>query len=91
MQVIPHIGGDPEHVDIPFVGIEHGEQLVPQFITDVLDTHIPLHRCEPVLQLSPQLVPSHVADPPAIDGHALHDVGPQFIIDVLSTHIVPHR
>jgi hypothetical protein len=51
----------------------------------------PLQRLCPMGHVPPQVVPSHVALPPVMLGHAKQDDAPQEPTSVLLTHFVPHR
>ena len=55
-------------------------------------THTPLQSWGSALgQVPPHFVPSHVAVPPVIAGHAEHDDEPHEPTSILLTHFVPHR
>lgn len=60
-------------------------------LTHVVVPLAPGHIESPVGQVSPHLVPSHVADPPVGAGHAVHDVVPHVATALLLTHLVPHK
>jgi hypothetical protein len=68
----------------------HGAPQPPQLAgSEVKSTQAPAHALYPVLQVTPQDVPSHVAAPFAGTGQGTHDV-PHEASDALPTHCAPH-
>ena len=78
-------------VGAPLVGVGQGVQEVPQLLGLVFDAQVLPQAWKVLLQVNPQLVPSHVAVPlVGAVGQAVQEV-PQLLRAVFKTHAVPHK
>jgi hypothetical protein len=93
----PQTPGLPLHTAEPPDGGLHTMLQPPQLLMSVVvSTHAPPQSVVfggvAPAQDMPQLVPSHVAEPPPVGtGQEVHAVAPQELIEELLTHALPHR
>lgn len=68
----------------------HGTHAVPHVAVALLDTHVPPQAWKPALQVTPQALPLHEAEPFAGVAQGEHDA-PHVVTEVSLTHDDPQR
>ena len=90
-QEMPHF--IPSQVAVPSVTTGQAvQEVVPQLLRLLLETHAVPHKWKPELHVMPQVVPlSQVARPLAGIGQAVQEVVPQLLGLEFETQAVPHK